>query len=119
MKLTATIVGSLQADMEAQLSGIECAVAAGTRGAGRSLRPSSTGRRQAPGLGQRLAYSWREKHYPNRKLDAASLVYTKAPQIMCAFDQSAVIRSKRGRFCVAVAIVSAAGFVYPFECSYG
>jgi len=30
------------------------------------------------GLGQRLANSWRDKHYPNQKLDAASLVYTKA-----------------------------------------
>jgi hypothetical protein len=50
------------------------------------------------GLGQRLANSWRERHYPNQKLDAASLVYTKAPQIMRAFDEGAVIRSRRGRF---------------------
>jgi Family of unknown function (DUF6441) len=50
------------------------------------------------GLGQRLANSWRDKHYPNEKLDAASLVYTKAPQIIRAFDEGAVIRSKRGRF---------------------
>ena len=32
------------------------------------------------------------------KLDAASLVYTNAPQIIRAFDEGAVIRSKRGRF---------------------
>jgi Family of unknown function (DUF6441) len=38
------------------------------------------------------------RHYPNRKLDAASLVYTKAPQIVRAFDEGAVIRSRRGRF---------------------
>ena len=50
------------------------------------------------GLGQRLANSWRDKHYPNQKLDAASLVYTKAPQIIRAFDEGAVIRSRRGRF---------------------
>ena len=31
-------------------------------------------------------------------LYAASLVYTKAPQIIRAFDEGAVIRSKRGRF---------------------
>jgi hypothetical protein len=36
--------------------------------------------------------------YPNQKLDAASLVYTKAPQIIRAFDEGAVIRSRRGRF---------------------
>ena len=50
------------------------------------------------GLGQRLANSWRDRHYPNQKLDAASLVYTKAPQIIRAFDAGAVIRSRRGRF---------------------
>jgi Family of unknown function (DUF6441) len=31
-------------------------------------------------------------------LDAASLVYTKAPPIIRAFDEGAVVRSKRGRF---------------------
>jgi hypothetical protein len=50
------------------------------------------------GLGPRLGNSWRDKHYPNQKLDAASLVYTKAPQIIRTFDEGAVIRSKRGRF---------------------
>jgi hypothetical protein len=50
------------------------------------------------GLGQRLANSWRDRHYPNQGLDAASLVYTKAPQIVRAFDEGAVIRSRRGRF---------------------
>ena len=38
------------------------------------------------GFGQRLANSCRDRHYPNRRLDAASLVYTKAPQIIRAFD---------------------------------
>ena len=36
--------------------------------------------------------------YPNQRLDAASLVYTKAPQIIRAFDEGAVVRSRRGRF---------------------
>ena len=50
------------------------------------------------GLGQRLANSWRDRHYPNQKIDAASLVYTKALQIIRAFVEGAVIRSRRGRF---------------------
>jgi Family of unknown function (DUF6441) len=49
-------------------------------------------------LGQRLANSWRDEYYPNQRLDAASLVYIKTPQIIRAFDEDAVIRSKRGRF---------------------
>jgi Family of unknown function (DUF6441) len=98
MKLAATIARSLQTDMQAELRGIEGAVAAGTREAGRGLKTDLRRRVASAGLGQRLANSWRDKHYPNQKLDAASLVYTKAPQIIRAFDEGAVIRSRRGRF---------------------
>jgi hypothetical protein len=98
MKLAVGIVRSLQADMQAELRDIEHAVATGTREAGRGLRTELRHQLSSAGLGQRLANSWRDRHYPNRKLDAASLVYTKAPQIIRAFDEGAMIRSKRGRF---------------------
>jgi len=98
MKLAASITRSLQADMQAELRDIERAVATGTRDAGRGLRTELRRQVGSAGLGQRLANSWRDKHYPNQKLDAASLIYTKAPQIVRAFDEGAVIRSKRGRF---------------------
>ena len=98
MKLAATITRSLQADMQAELRDLERAVATGTREAGRGLKTELRRQVASAGLGQRLANSWRDKHYPNQKLDAASLVYTKAPQIIRAFDEGAVIRSKRGRF---------------------
>jgi hypothetical protein len=98
MKLAATIARSLQADMQSELRAIERAVTSGTRDAGRGLKTELRRQASSAGLGQRLANSWRDRHYPNRKLDAASLVYTKAPQIIRAFDEGAVIRSKRGRF---------------------
>jgi Family of unknown function (DUF6441) len=98
MKITATITHSLRTDMRAELRDIERAVATGTRDAGRGLRTELRRQVTSAGLGQRLANSWRDKHYPNLKLDAASLVYTKAPQIIRAFDEGAVIRSRRGRF---------------------
>ncbi|MCE3249501.1 MAG: hypothetical protein K0R41_3326 [Geminicoccaceae bacterium] len=98
MKLTATLARSLQADMQAELRDIERAVAAGTREAGRGLRTELRRQVTSAGLGERLANSWRDRHYPNRKLDAASLVHTKAPQIIRTFDGGAVIRSRRGRF---------------------
>jgi hypothetical protein len=88
------VARSLQADMQAELRDIERAVATGARDAGRGLRTEL--RRQVASA--RLANSWRDKHYPNQKLDAASLVYTKAPQIVRAFDEGALIRSRRGRF---------------------
>jgi Family of unknown function (DUF6441) len=98
LKLVATIARSLQADLQAELREIERAVATSARDAGRGLRTELRRQVASAGLGQRLANSWRDKHYPNQKLDAASLVYTKAPQIIRAFDESAVIRSRRGRF---------------------
>jgi hypothetical protein len=98
MRLSATVSHSLQAEMRTGLRDIERAVASGTRDAGRGLQAEMRRQVTSAGLGQRLANSWRDKHYPNRKLDAASLVYTKAPQIIRAFDEGAVIRSKRGRF---------------------
>jgi Family of unknown function (DUF6441) len=98
MKLAVTITRSLQADMQAELRDIERAVASGTRDAGRGLTTELRRQVASAGLGQRLANGWRDKHYPNQRLDAASLVYTKAPQIVRAFDEGGVIRSRRGRF---------------------
>ena len=98
MRLVANIARSLQADMRAELRDIERAAASGTKEAGRGLRTELRRQVTSAGLGQRLANSWRDKHYDNRGIDAATLVYTKAPQIIRAFDEGALIRSKRGRF---------------------
>ena len=97
MKLVAALARSLQADMQVELRNIQRAVTAGTRDASRGLKTELRRQVGSAGLGQ-LANSWRDKHYPNQKLDAASLVYTRAPQIIRAFDEGAVIRSSRGRF---------------------
>jgi Family of unknown function (DUF6441) len=98
MKFVTTIARSLQADMQAELRDLERAVTTGTKVAGQGLKTELRRQVESAGLGQRLANSWRDKHYPNQGLDAASLVYTKAPQIIRAFDEGAVIRSKRGRW---------------------
>jgi hypothetical protein len=85
--------------MQVELRKLERAVTAGTRDAGRGRKTELRRQVTGAGLGQRLGNSWRDKHYPNQKLDAArSLVYTKAPQIIRAFVEGAVVRSKRGRF---------------------
>jgi hypothetical protein len=97
LKLAAAIARSLYADMQTELRDIEGAVSSGTREAGRGIKTELRRQVASAGLGQRLTNSWRDKHYPNQKLDAASLVYTKAPQIIRAFDDGAVIRSNRGR----------------------
>lgn len=66
-----------------------------TRGGRNTLRAQV---RQA-GLGGRVANAWREKVYPGAgkvSLGAAGLVYSKAPDIVRAFDEGAVIRSANG-----------------------
>jgi len=96
MKLAATIVGSIKADMQAEMRGIEKAVAASVKEAGDGLKWSLRKQVVSAGLGTRLARAWRSRTYPNKGHDAASLVWSKAPQIIRTFDEGTVIRSKSG-----------------------
>jgi hypothetical protein len=50
------------------------------------------------GLEQRLANTWRGRTYPEGavSLDAASFVWSKAPNIVDAFDRGVTIQSSRG-----------------------
>jgi Family of unknown function (DUF6441) len=61
------------------------------------------------GLGQRLANTWRGKTYPEggTSLEAAAFVWSKAPNIVDAFDRGVTIKSSRG-FWLAIP-TSAAG----------
>ena len=98
MKLTATMVGSLKADMQAELRRIERAVPDGVKAAGDGLKGSLRKQVVAAGLGARLSRTWRGKTYVNKGHDAASLVWSKAAQIVRAFDEGAVIKGKGGRW---------------------
>jgi len=98
MKLTATMVGSLKADMRAEMRRIERAVPDGVKIAGDGLKAGLRNQVVGAGLGARLARTWRGRTYPNRGHDAASLVWSKAPQIIRAFDQGATIKGKGGRW---------------------
>ena len=98
MRLSATIAGSIMADMESEARTISKAVTAGIKEAGRGLKGDLRKQVVAAGLGPRLARTWREKTYPRNKssMRAATLVWSKAPQIIRTFDEGAVIRSKSG-----------------------
>ena len=98
MKLATVMGRSLQADMQAELRDLERAVSDGTREAGRGLRTELRREVASAGLGQRLANSWRDRHTRTRRSTPRRLVYSKAPQIIRAFDAETVIRSRRGRF---------------------
>ena len=96
MKLGATIVGSLMADMKAEAKRIERGVAAGVKEAGAGLKGDLRKQVVTAGLGPRLARTWRSRAYSNKGHNAATLVWSKAPQIIRTFDEGAVIRSKSG-----------------------
>ena len=98
MKLTATIVGSLKTDMRAELRRIERAVPDGVKAAGDGLKGSLRKQVVVAGLGARLSRTWRGRTYANKGHDAASLVWSKAAQIVRAFDKGAVIKGKGGRW---------------------
>ena len=98
MRLTAALSGDLRKLLAEEVRAAGTAVARGVRQAGEGLKGELRRQVAGAGLGGRLANAWRDRHYPNQKVDAASLVWTKAPQIIRAFDQGAVIRSRRGRF---------------------
>jgi len=98
MKLAGKMVGSLKADLQADLRRIERAVPDGVKAAGDGLKGSLRKQVVSAGLGARLSRTWRGRTYPNRGHDAASLVWSKAPQIVRAFAEGAVIRAKGGRW---------------------
>ena len=96
MKLAATIAGSIKAGMEAEMRTISKAVTAGVKEAGRGIKADLRKQVVSAGLGMRLSRTWRERTYPNKGHDTASLVWSKAPQIIRTFDEGAVIKSKSG-----------------------
>ena len=106
MKLATTIAGSIKAGMEAEIRTISKAVTAGVKEAGRGIKGDLRKQVVSAGLGMRLSRTWRERTYPNKGHDAASLVWSKAPQIIRAFDEGAVIKSKSG-FWLAIPTPSA------------
>lgn len=100
MRLQAAIVGNLRQQMDAEIAVAERAVTrgvgAGAEGLKAELRQQVTG----SGLGERLAKTWRSRVYPTgaASVNAAALVWTKAPEIIDAFDRGVSIRSANGFF---------------------
>lgn len=96
MKLAASMVGSLKGDLKSEMRQIEKAVTGGIKEAGDGLKVSLRRQVITAGLGTRLARTWRNRAYPNKGYDAASLVWSKAPEIVRSFDRGTVIKSKSG-----------------------
>jgi hypothetical protein len=108
MKLGISIVGDIARIMEAETRAGEKAVSAAMREAGISLKTAWRAQITGAGLGNRLARTIRSAQYPKGRpsLNAAALVWSKAPVIVGAHDTGPLIRSKDG-FWLAIPIPEA------------
>jgi hypothetical protein len=98
MRVTLEITPDLVAAMTAEVKPGEKAVTAAMREAGTGLKAAWRGQITGAGLGQRLAYSIRLATWPKggESLNAAALVWSKAPVIVGAHDTGPLIRSRNG-----------------------
>ena len=98
MKLKLDIIPDLVDAMAAEVTAGEKAVTAAMREAGTGLKTAWRGQIARAGLGRRLANSIRSQTFPKagQSLNAAALVWSKAPVIVGAHDTGPLIRSKEG-----------------------
>ena len=98
MKLHLDITPDLVALMAAEINAGEKAVSAAMREVGTDLKSAWRGQITQAGLGRRLANSIRNQTYPRvgESLNAAALVWSKAPEIVGAHNAGPLIRSKDG-----------------------
>jgi hypothetical protein len=98
MKLTATTVGSLGRIMAEEVKAGEKAATAAVRQAGEGLKAAWRAQIIGAGLRPRLAKTIQSKTYPKsgQSLNAAVVVWSKAPVIVGAHDTGPLIRSRDG-----------------------
>ena len=98
MKLDLNITGNIVVAMRAEVLAGEKAVTTAMQNAGAGLKADWRGQITGAGLGQRLARSIRAANYPKGQpsLNAAALVWSKAPVIIGTHDTGPLIRSKDG-----------------------
>ena len=98
MKLKLEINPDLATLMQAEIAAGEKAVTTAMREAGAGLKSAWRGQITGAGLGRRLANSIRSQTFPKagESLNAAALVWSKAPVIVGAHDTGPLIRSKDG-----------------------
>jgi hypothetical protein len=98
MKLDLSVTGDIVTAMRAEILAGEKAVTTAMRAAGNGLKSDWRAQITRARLGQRLSNTIRSKTYPaaGESIEAAALVWSKAPQIIGAHDTGPLIRSKDG-----------------------
>ena len=92
------ILGDIGAIMAAEIKAGERAVSKAVTEAGTSVKTAWRAQITGAGLGQRLARTIRSEQFPKARpsLNAAALVWSKAPVIVGAHDTGPLIRSRNG-----------------------
>ncbi len=100
MRFEAAITGNLQKFMAQQQAAAEAAVTAGVAEITGRIKDELRGQVTGAGLGNRLAKSWQSQLYPKGKksIDAAGWIFSKAPRLIRAFNEGAMIKSRDGFF---------------------
>ncbi|MCE8512295.1 hypothetical protein KBY22_06295 [Ruegeria pomeroyi] len=98
MRFKLDVDSDIVATMRKEIAAGEKAVTAAMREAGTGLKSDWRGQIAQAGLGRRLANSIRSQTFPKvgESLNAAALVWSKAPVIIGAHDTGPLIRSKDG-----------------------
>lgn len=100
MRLEAAITGNLQKFMAQQQTAAEAAVTAGVAEITGRIKDELRGQVTGAGLGGKLAKSWQSQLYPKGKksIGAAGWIFSKAPRLIRAFNEGALIKSRDGFF---------------------
>lgn len=98
MRIDVRIEGSFEEWVRNQVLAGERAVTRATRVAGSRLKTSWRSQISRAQLGRRLANTIRARNYPQQgeSINAAALVFSKAPQIVGAHERGALVRSPNG-----------------------
>lgn len=99
MKLSLKVLQDLKKEMDAEERAGRRAVRDGLNVAAKGLQAEWRRQVEAGGLGSRLARTIRAATYPRQpSSNAASLVWTRAPVLIDAFDRGALVKSEDGFF---------------------
>lgn len=112
MRLEITSEADLARTAAAEILPAERAVTAGVAKAGARLKRDWRREITGAGLGQRLARTIRNRTYPEHEpsIGAAALVWSRAPEIVGAHAQGALVRSRHG-FWLAIPTPAAAAAI--------
>ncbi len=94
MKLLVGIANTISADFRRERKTIINSVKLGTKAGTDGLKGELQGQIVKAGMGTQLSKSWQSKFYENSGDNPAGFVYSKAPDIVRAFDEGMLIRAK-------------------------